>query len=244
MEATAEIGNRATRLPLVALVGANAVSLIGSMLTTVALPWFVLQTTGSPAKTGLTGFFVALPHFVAGIAGGSIVDRMGFKRASVVADLVGSLGIVAIPLLYATVGLAFWQLLLLVLLGALLDVPGITARRSLLPELAALARQPLERANAAYEGNQYLSLLLGPPLAGVLVARIGAANVLWLDAASFALSALVVAVAVPGTAVPAARRQASRFRDDLLAGLRYLRDERLLRALALSVTARQRTWAS
>jgi MFS family permease len=235
MAATAEIPHPATRLPLLALIAANAVSQIGSMLTTVALPWFVLQTTGSPAKTGLTGFFVALPHFVAGIAGGSVVDRMGFKRASVVADVVSGFGIVAIPLLYATVGLAFWQLLVLVLLGALLEVPGLTARRSLLPELAALAGQPLERANAAYEGNQYLSLLLGPPLAGLLVARFGAANVLWLDAASFALSALVVAVAIPGAAVRVTRRQAGRFRDDLLTGWRFLRDDRLLRALAISV---------
>jgi MFS family permease len=235
MEATVQVGHPATRLPLLALVAANAVSVIGSMLTVVALPWFVLQTTGSPAKTGLTGFFVALPHFVAGIAGGSVVDRMGFKRASVVADLVSGLGIVAIPLLYSTVGLAFWQLLVLVLLGALLEVPGITARRSLLPELAALARQPLERANAAYEGNQYLSQLIGPPLAGLLVARMGAVNVLWLDAASFALSALVMAVAIPGAAVRVARQKAGRFREDLLAGLRFLRGERLLRALAVSV---------
>jgi MFS family permease len=235
MEATAEIRHSATRLPLLALIAANAVSQVGSMLTAVALPWFVLQTTGSPAKTGLTGFFVALPHFVAGIAGGSVVDRMGFKRASVVADLVSGLGIAAIPLLYATVGLGFWQLLVFVLLGALLEIPGLTARRSLLPELAALARQPLERANAAYEGNQYLSQLLGPPLAGLLVTRIGAANVLWLDAASFVLSALVMAVAIPGAAVRVARQTAGRFRDDLLAGWRFLRGDRLLRALAISV---------
>jgi len=220
---------------LLALLGANAVSLIGSMLTVVALPWFVLQTTGSPAKTGLTGFFVVLPHFVSGVFGGTIVDRLGFKRTSIAADLIGALGIVLIPLLHATVGLAFWQLLALVFVGSLLEIPGLTARRSLLPELASLARQPLERANAAYEGNQYLSLLLGPPLAGLLVSRLGAANVLWLDAATFALSALVVAVAVPDTTVRAARRESGRYWDELLEGLRFLRADRLLSALAITL---------
>jgi MFS family permease len=228
-------GPHATRRPLVALLAANAVSLIGSTLTVVALPWFVLQTTGSPAKTGLTGFFVVLPHFVSGVFGGTIVDRLGFKRTSIAADLVGALGIVLIPLLHVTVGLAFWQLLALVFLGSLLEIPGLTARRSLLPELAALARQPLERANAGYEGNQYLSLLLGPPLAGLLVSRIGAANVLWLDAATFALSALVVALAIPAAAVQSARRKAGRYWDELLEGLRFLRGDRLLRALAVSL---------
>lgn len=225
----------ATRLPLLALLGANAVSLIGSMLTVVALPWFVLQTTGSPAKTGITGFFVVLPHFVSGVFGGTIVDRLGFKRTSVVADLISALGIVMIPLLHATIGLAFWQLLGLVFVGSLLEIPGLTARRSLLPELAALARQPLERANAAYEGNQYLSLLLGPPLAGLLVSRIGAADVLWLDAATFALSALVVVLAIPAAPVAAARRQAGRYWDELLEGLHFLRGDRLLSALAISL---------
>jgi MFS family permease len=224
-----------TRLPLLALLAANAVSLIGSMLTVVALPWFVLQTTGSPAKTGLTGFFVVLPHFVSGVFGGTIVDRLGFKRTSVAADLVSALGIVLIPLLHVTVGLAFWQLLGLVFLGSLLEIPGLTARRSLLPELAALARQPLERANAGYEGNQYLSLLLGPPLAGVLVSWIGAANVLWLDAATFAVSALVVALAIPSAAVQAARRKSGRYWAELLEGLRFLRGDRLLSALAISL---------
>src|SRR5579884_2954839 len=198
------------RFPLFALLGANAVSLVGSMLTMVALPWFVLQTTGSPTKTGLTGFFVALPNFVAGIFGGTLVDRLGFKRSSVVADLVSGLGIAAVPLLYDTVGLAFWQLLALVFVGSLLEIPGLTARRSLLPELAALARQPLERVNAAYEGNQYLSQLAGPPIAGILIGVLGASNVLWLDAASFAISAAVVAVAIPAPGVRAVRARGAR----------------------------------
>jgi MFS family permease len=222
-------------LPLLALLAANAVSLIGSTLTVVALPWFVLQTTGSPAKTGLTGFFVVLPHFVSGVFGGTIVDRLGFKRTSVAADLISALGIVLIPLLHVTIGLAFWQLLALVFVGSLLEVPGITARRSLLPELAALAKQPLERANAAYEGNQYLSLLLGPPLAGLLVSQLGAANVLWLDAATFALSAVVIAVALPSAAVQSVRRHTGRYWDQLLEGLRFLRGDRLLSALAVTL---------
>ncbi len=62
------------RTPVIALLTANIVSLVGNSLTAVALPWFVLQTTGSAAQAGLVGFAQLLPAFVAGILGGSLVD--------------------------------------------------------------------------------------------------------------------------------------------------------------------------
>lgn len=221
--------------PVGALLGATAVSLVGSMLTTVALPWFVLQTTGSAAKTGLTGSFVVLPGFIAGIFGGTLVDRLGYKRVSVAADIVSGCGVALVPLLHHTVGLALWQLLACVFLGALLSVPGLTARRSLVPELAGLAGLRLERVNATLEGIQYLALLLGPPIAGLLIGWLGASNVLWIDAATFAASAAIISTAVPRPA--AGGRTAGRYRDDLVAGLRFIRGDRVLFALLLSVAA-------
>lgn len=66
------------RAPIISLLTANTISQIGSMLTIVALPWFVLQTTGSAAKTGLTGVFAALPFIVAGIfCGAPCIDSPG-----------------------------------------------------------------------------------------------------------------------------------------------------------------------
>jgi MFS family permease len=234
VETVATATTERTRLPLFALLAANAFSLVGSALTAVALPWFVLVTTGSAGRTGLTGAVLVLPSLLTGLFGGALVDRIGFKRMSVVADLVSGAGIAAIPLLYHTVGLAFWQLLTLVFVGHLLDVSGITARRSLLPELAGLAGIRLERINAAYEANQQLAFLLGPPLAGLLIAWLGASNVLWLDAATFALSALAIGLAVPA-AVHVARRASGRYVDELRAGLRFLRRDRVLLALAVSL---------
>src|SRR5690606_41955441 len=99
----------------------------------VALPWFVLETTGSAVQAGLAGMATALPAFLAGIFGGPLVDQLGGRRMSVSADLFSAASILAIPVLYTTIGLEFWQLFALVLLGALLDIPGYTARRTLLP---------------------------------------------------------------------------------------------------------------
>lgn len=94
---------------------------MGNVLAFVAIPWFVLQTTGSAAKTGLIGGAFLLAAVVAGVVGGPVVDRLGFKRASIVADLAGAVTVALIPLLYQTIGLAFWQLLMLVFLGGFLD---------------------------------------------------------------------------------------------------------------------------
>ncbi|MDQ6907829.1 MAG: MFS transporter, partial [Chloroflexota bacterium] len=225
----------ARRAPIMALLAANVISLLGSMLTLIALPWFVLQTTGSAAKTGIAGGFVALPAFVAGVFGGTLVDRLGYKRSSVIADVVSGVGIACVPLLYHTVGLAFWQLLAFVFLGNLLAIPGLTARRAMLPELATLARWRLEGVNASFEGVQYLSVLLGPPIAGLLIAIIGTSNVLWLDAASFAASAIIVGGLIPRVASGMKDAARGKYRDELIAGLRFLRGDRLLFALAIGL---------
>lgn len=223
----------ANRAPLFALLGATTISLIGSMLSLVALPWFVLQTTGSPAKAGLVGFATFLPGFAAGIFGGAIVDRLSFKRVSVLADAISAVAIAAIPLLHHTVGLAFWQLLTLVFIGGLLDIPGLTARRAMLPELTERTGLRLEQVNASFESISKLAQLMGPPLAGLLIAGLGASNVLWLDAASFLASASLVAILVPRPPPPASAEPPGKYMDDLVDGLRFIRRDQLLFPMAI-----------
>lgn len=225
----------ADRRPLIALVVATGLSMIGSALTTVALPWFVLETTGSAGRAGLVGASALLPLFVLGILGGALVDRLGFKRVAVISDLVGGAAILAIPLLYRGPGLAFWQLLMLVFLGNALTIPAVSARRSLLPELADRAGVRLERVNTAYESNQQIASLLGPPIAGLLIAAMGASNVLFLDAASFLISAAIVTLLIPTIAANIVPRP-QRYVDGVKEGLRFLRRDRVLFAMAVGLT--------
>jgi MFS family permease len=97
-------------LPIFSLFTANAISLVGNMLSAIAIPWFVLQTTGSATQTGVTGFFTVFPVVLAGFFGGTLVDRLGYKRTSIIADIASGLTTALIPLLYFTIGLEFWQL--------------------------------------------------------------------------------------------------------------------------------------
>ncbi len=218
------------RTPILALLGANAVSETGNVLAFVAIPWFVLQTTGSAAKTGLTGATFLLAAVMAGVVGGPVVDRVGFKRTSIVADLAGAVTVALIPLLYHTVGLLFWQLLVLVFLGGFLDAPGHTARQSLVPDLAGRAGMGIERANSAFQGIQHASFLFGPPLAGLLITLFAPGNVLWIDAVTFVVSAAMVAALVPATVPPTDSevRRAGWYLAELVEGLAFIRRDRLV----------------
>jgi MFS family permease len=222
-----------SRRPLGGLLLATIVGLIGRQLSVVAIPWFVLVTTGSAARAGLVGFAVFLPGLLVGIFGGVLVDRLGYRKVSVISDLVCATATVLIPLLYVTVGLEFWQLLVLVFFSSLLDVPALTARRSMVPELAGLARVPTERVNALFESLQNLALLLGMPLAGLLVAWLGAQHVLWLDAAASAASALIVLATIPTAAFARIVASSGGYLADVLAGLRFIRRDELLWPMAI-----------
>ena len=227
--------NARGRAPLLALFAANAVSLSGNVAALVAIPWFVLQTTGSATKTGITAFAGLLPVVLSGLFGGALVDRLGYRRTSIVADVASALAVAAIPLLHATVGLEFWQLVVLVFLGGLLDAPGGTARAALLPDVAAGAGWSFERATGATAVVERFARLAGAPLAGVLIAATGATNVLWIDAGSFLVSAALVAVGVPRPAVEREPRKTS-YRRELREGYAFLRADRTLAVLVFIVS--------
>jgi len=217
----------------------NGISLIGNALVLVALPWFVLETTDSAGRIGLIGMMSALPALVSGILGGVLVDRLGGRRMSVIADIISGVAVLFIPLFYQTVGLNFIGLMLLVFAGAALDIPGVTGRRLLLPELARGANMRDEAVTSAYETMQGASFIIGPALAGILIYWIGTVNLLWITAAGFGVSALCIGLFSPaGKHVPDPEgpHAASGAVAELKAGFRFLRTDALLLSLAIGLT--------
>ena len=206
---------------MLALVLANAISELGNVAAVVALPWFVLVTTGSAARTGLTAFATTLPLALGAIAGGPVVDRIGLRRASVVADLGAGTAIAAIPVLHHLGALEFWHVLALAFAAGTFEGPGRAARRALLPGLAERSTLSLERANSISTTSEHIGYVLGAPAAGVLIATAGAPNALLLDAGSFAVSAVFV-----GGLLPALRTAVGR--TPLVEGLRYVLSTPLL----------------
>jgi predicted MFS family arabinose efflux permease len=93
-----------------------------------------------------------------------------------------------------------------------------------------------ERANAAYAAIFRSAILLGPPLAGLLIAALGTSVVFWIDAATFAVSALLVGLAAPAADTNTVETGARSYLADLRAGLAFLRREKVLQALMVVPT--------
>ena len=93
-----------SRRPLAALLGADLVSQTGNMLTWVAIPWYVLETTDNAALAGVTAATEAVAVVIAGVLGGAVVDRLGQKRTSIIGDLASAATVAMIPTLHHTVG--------------------------------------------------------------------------------------------------------------------------------------------
>src|SRR4051812_28060598 len=133
------------RAALYGFLLSEAVSLTGTRVSMIAVPWLVLTTTGSASKTGLAAFAEMLPYVLTKALTGPLVDRVGPRRICIGADLV-SVGVVgAIPLLHRAALLGFPVLLTLVACAGLVRGPGDGARQAMVPSVVAAAEVPLER---------------------------------------------------------------------------------------------------
>ena len=244
-QAVDEATNR-DRLGIWVLAAANGISQAGNSITSLAIPWFVLVTTDSASRTGIAGAVAALSPVTAGLFSGPIVDQLGFRRSSIISDALSGITVALIPVLYLLDWLTFTHLLILVFLGAFFDVPGSTARSALIPSLARRAGMPLERANSVIQMSFSLSnSVIAPLLGGFLIAALGAAYVLFIDAGTFAVSILLIGLlaAVSRDSEPAMEDEASESSNEdtstinrLLAGFRFvLRDEVMRTVLPVAV---------
>jgi MFS family permease len=228
------------RRPLAGLLTAEMISLVGSRMSMIALPWFALTSTGSAAKTGVVAFAEMLPYVLACALGGPLIDRVGARRMSIVADLSSGVAVVAIPLLHRADLLSFGSLVGLVAVAGLLRGFGDSAKLVIFPETVAAAGVEMTRAASLHDGLSRLATLLGAPLAGLLIAALDAPTVLLLDAATFAAGAVIIALAVPRrlTSVPDHHAEPADREPYLMAlrvGLRFLRQDRLLRGLLIII---------
>ncbi|MFE6256823.1 MFS transporter [Agromyces sp. NPDC057865] len=233
------------RIPILALFAAQFFSLSGNAIAMIAVPIIALTETGSPLAAGVAGVFATVPLVIGGALGGVLVDRFGYRVSSIVADVASGVTIIAIPVLWATVGLPFGVLLALVFLGGLLDPPGDTAKTVLVPDLAAWARMPLARAAGAQSTVQRTATMVGAGTAGALVALVGPTPALIVDAIGFAISSLLVLCFVPrripkagadGSTTDGEGAEDAHAKGGFVAGIRFIATHPLLRAIVLLVT--------
>lgn len=216
------------RAPFMALLTAYAISLGGTQISAIAIPWLVLTTTGSAAKTGLVGFATMAPYVVAQVLSGPLVDRIGLRRSFVWGNLAAGVMVGLIPLAYALGTLSLPVLLVLAAAAGTVRGAADCANSPLVPTTAEAGGIALERAAGLVSGANRTAILVGAPLAGLLVTVAGPPLAVAVDAATFAVAALIAAVWIRVAPAPASRPPSRGYGRDLMAGLRFIRGDRLL----------------
>ncbi|MBL0746847.1 MFS transporter [Nocardioides baculatus] len=227
-----------TRTPLAGALVAEGVSFLGTRISMIAIPWFVLSTTGSATQTGLVAAAEITPLVIIKALGGPLLDRVGPRRVTLVCDLLSTFVVAAIPLLHGLGMLSFPTLLVLVAVAGALRGPGDAGKAAMMPEIARTAGWSLERVSGLSAAVERTSSMGGAALAGLLVATVGSANALYVDAASFLVSFLVFGVATTGLGRPVAPEvdaQSTSYVQELRQGWDFMRTEPVLVAICAMV---------
>jgi MFS family permease len=212
--------------PLAALFTAEVLSTTGSQMTWLALPWFVLVTSGSKQMA----FVVAAEaggFALFGIPSGALLQRLGAQRTMRLCDGLRAPLMLLVPVLHWSGGLSLPILVALAFTLGVAGTPYSAAQHVIVAEVLDEEEAAVERANALLQGATRVTLLAGPALGGVLIALVGAPVVLIVDAATYVVAFVLVSLFVRVTrAVPDEDAEDGR---GALSGVRYVLHDSLLR---------------
>jgi MFS family permease len=181
------------------------VSRAGDALLSLASVWLVLDLTGNNALAGgIAAALEFLPFVLFGLLGGVLVDRWDRRRTMALADGLRGALLLVIPLLAAAGLLQVRHLYVLIFLLSSLGRLFAPARQAIVPEMVEPAQ--ITRANALIEGSGQAAWVFGPLLGGIIVGAAGAANVFYVDAATFFFSAATLLLIRPLYRQPPAPR--------------------------------------
>ena len=215
---------------LIGLVTAELVSLTGSSMTFVALPFFVLVTTGSTAKMGWVLAAEMLPIAIFGIPAGTVIAKLGAKKTMLISDAARGPLMLVIPILHHYGDLSFAALLGTTFAIGIFAAPYFASSRLIVPEVAGEDEQAVASVNAVLSGANQLTQLAGPVLAGVIISLTAPATVLVVDGCTYIFSFLVIAIVVrAGKRLEAAAQQ-----KGVLSGLKFLLGDSLLGPMVIA----------
>jgi MFS family permease len=214
---------------------ANNLSLIGDFFTYVALAWLVLQITGSSLALGGVLVAQAVPRSILMLVGGALVDRVS-ARVTMLGSMALRIAVVGpLAVLVLTGHVQMWEVYFASAVFGVVDAFFLPARAAILPRL--VADHDLEPANALLTISSQASIVIGPALAGLVVAGFGTGWAFAADAACFAIG-LPLILWLP-RATPAAPATSARggMGGQILAGFRYAWSDLGIRAVLLIIAA-------
>ena len=229
--------------PIALLQVPNLLSGMSNGVVTIAIPWLVLDRTGSVAAAGLVAAISALPGILAAPLSGWAVDHFGRRIVSIISDLLSAVSVAAIPIVAFFTDLTLPWIIALAMLGAVFDPAGYTARKALIPDVAEASHMSVTRLNGIHEGVFSVGWVIGPLVGSLLIATLGAVSAFWVPFVLFLISALLIVflhVGDAGQDAKAAREEAGEEHpnawQNAVLGVKIIWNDHALRALIIAVT--------
>ena len=221
----------------------NLLSGMSNGVVTIAVPWLVLDRTGSVAAAGLVAAISALPGILAAPLAGWAVDNFGRRIMSIISDVLSAISVAAIPLVAVFTDLNLAWIIGLAMLGAVFDPAGYTARKALIPDVASASGMTVMRLNGIHEGVFSVGWVVGPLVGSLLISTLGVVSAFWVPCVLFVISAVLIVflhVGDAGLDAKAAREEAGEAHpsawQNAVLGAKIIWHDHALRALILAVT--------
>lgn len=209
------------------LVAGELVSVLGTQLTTVAVPYQVYQLTRSSLDVGLVSTTQLFPLIAGSLLGGSVVDSMDRRRLLMAAQVLMAACSAGLAV-NADLGTSLWPLFVLPALAAGFSGLDSAGRNAIVPNM--VHRSEVSTASAIFQVLFQLGLVAGPALAGLLLAGAGVRFVYWMDVASYGAALLAVFLISPQPAGETGHRPGLR---SILEGLRFVRGKQSIQGAYL-----------
>jgi MFS family permease len=216
----------------------EAVSGLGDQFALIALPWLALVMTGSALALGSVLALMAVPRALLMLIGGVSVDRWSPRRVMLASNAIRLIAVAILGAVILAGRSELWMLYAFALVFGVADAFFYPAQMSITPEL--VEADQLQQANGIVQGTAQATVLIGPAIAGLVIAALGStgstpstagiAAALLVDAASFLVSLLTLWFIRPRARV---ERPAGSVLDDIRAGFRYVLALPALRAMVL-----------
>jgi MFS family permease len=209
------------------------VSLIGTWMTRIAMSWLVYRLTGSAALLGIVGFASQIPAFVLGPVAGVWIDRWNRHRTVVwtqVLSMVQSFALAGLALAHI---ITTWEIVLLAFMQGLINAIDMPARQSFVIEMVD-RREDLGNAIALNSSMVNGARLIGPAIAGVVVATVGEGYCFLADGISYI--AVIVSLLMMHIAAQPLKKQSRKVLAEIREGWRYVTQSVPIRSILLNLS--------
>ena len=210
------------------LILGSTVSMFGDQFYLVALPWLVLQLTGSSVALGTVLMAAAVPRAVLMLMGGAMSDRTSPRKVLLITAWTRTIFVVAISVLGWAKLLSLWHVYILAFAFGVADAFAIPSLQALIPVL--VPREQLTQANSVLQSSMQITMITGLAPAGVIIKKFGTMWAFFIDAISFLFIILPLSV-IPDPEKTEHKQSARSVWHSIMEGLRYVYDDSAMRTM-------------